>query len=93
MWYRKASDQRNSVAERRLSELYAVGIGVPRDPAKAYFWSAAADRQDQVQYGAGYGSPETQKLAKLLTPAQRRHEVKVLQVWLDAHRVGRGSRP
>jgi TPR repeat protein len=46
--FRHAADQRNPLAEYDLGYCYDAGIGVPRDPAKAYEWyqRAVGDAQD-----------------------------------------------
>ena len=38
LWYRKAADQGNTVAQVHLADLYRDGRGVTRDPAQAVTW-------------------------------------------------------
>ena len=38
-WYRKAALQDYSLGQIELGEMYLLGLGVPYDYEKAYFWS------------------------------------------------------
>lgn len=44
-WLRKAADQGVYPAERRVAEMYAAGLGTPRDPTMARIYTARADEQ------------------------------------------------
>ena len=48
VWYRKAADRGNALAEDRLGTLYAEGHGVPQDKSQAKQWyQKAADQGNQ----------------------------------------------
>ena len=54
-WYLKAAKQGNAGAQYELGEMYARGLGVPRDQTQAVAWySKAADQGHPVaQYNLG----------------------------------------
>jgi TPR repeat protein len=52
LWYQKAADQGNSVAQVHLADLYRDGRGVTRDPAQAVIWyRKAAELGDPAAQG------------------------------------------
>jgi hypothetical protein len=65
LWYRKAADQGNTVAQIHLADLYRDGRGVTRDPAQAAAWyrkaaelgDAAAQGTLGILYSVGMGVP------------------------------------
>ena len=42
-WFRKAAEQGNKDAQRRLITCYANGWGVPMDPGQAAYWREKAN--------------------------------------------------
>jgi hypothetical protein len=55
MWYRKAADQGNALAQSNLGLLYASGHGAPQDYTQAAMWYRKAADQGLVeaQYNLG----------------------------------------
>ena len=70
-WRQKLADQGDVRAKYLLGDMYAKGIGVPQDKAKALYWfrSAADQEYDSAQfmlgdmYAAGDGVPQDKALA------------------------------
>jgi uncharacterized protein len=66
MWFRKAAEQRDSVAEFLLGNQYANGKGVPQDYREAMIWFQRAAEQGHpvaklylgVMYAEGRGVPQ-----------------------------------
>ena len=66
MWFRKAADQGDAVAEFLLGYQYANGIGVPLDYGEAMIWFRKAAEQGHrvaklylgVMYAEGRGVPQ-----------------------------------
>jgi len=45
VWYRKAAEQGDALAQNNLGVMYYNGQGVPKDEQSAYFWSLLASAQ------------------------------------------------
>jgi TPR repeat protein len=66
MWYRKAADQGDAVAQSNLGFMYEKGRGVPQDYAAAVMWyrrgtdqgDAAAQNNLGIMYANGQGVPQ-----------------------------------
>ena len=66
VWYRKAADQGNAVAQNNLGFMYDQGLGVARDYAQAVVWyrkaadqgDAAAQNNLRRMYDHGHGVPQ-----------------------------------
>ena len=66
MWFRKAADQGDAVAEFLLGNQYAFGKGVPRDYSEAMIWFRRAAEQGHgkaklflgIMYAEGRGVPQ-----------------------------------
>ena len=54
MWYRKAAEQANAIAQFNLGSLYQNGHGVQQDYSEAYFWldlaAALSKGKNQEQF-------------------------------------------
>jgi TPR repeat protein len=73
LWFRKAAEQGNAVAQKNLGDLYGIGRGVPQDYITALMWYNLAE-------AAGYIAKNRDLLAKKMNPtdiseAQRRAKV------------------
>ncbi|HSE01501.1 MAG TPA: protein kinase [Burkholderiales bacterium] len=66
----------NTRAQDRLAEMYADGMGVPRNNNQAYIWYSLA-----AQGGSTTASTERDRIAKLLQPAEIRQADSVVQNW------------
>jgi TPR repeat protein len=66
MWFRKAADQGDAVAQYLLGDQYAKGEGAPQDYAEAMIWFRKAAEQGHpvaklylgVMYAEGRGVPQ-----------------------------------
>ena len=73
MWFRKAADQGDAVAEFLLGNQYANGKGVPQDYSEAMIWFQRAVGQGHavaklhlgVMYAEGRGVPQDYVLAHM----------------------------
>jgi TPR repeat protein len=73
MWFRKAADQGDAVAEFLLGHQYANGIGVPQDYGEAMIWFRRAAAQGHtvaklhlgIMYAEGRGVPQDYVLAHM----------------------------
>ena len=70
-YYKKAPEQRDAAAQRKLGDLYFKGMGVPQDYKKAYeYYKKAAEQEDGlaqcnlgIMYEEGYGVQQSYSLA------------------------------
>jgi hypothetical protein len=76
-WIKKAANLGNNQAQNRLSTLYAKGIGVPRDPVRAYTWAVIAARS------SGVGYDEVAALRQTMTPLQVDDAEHRIQHWFS----------
>ena len=65
MWYRKAADQGDTVAQSNLAFMYVKGEGVPKDAAEAYAWYNLASISDDAARN------RRDELENILTPEQK----------------------
>lgn len=71
VWYEKAALQGNATAQCNMGYLYAQGLGVKKDDAKALYWYQKAADQGNAEgqqnlgliYEYGYGVPKNQEQA------------------------------
>jgi TPR repeat protein len=80
-WYRKASDQGNSMAQFSLAGLYLAGRGVPQDFVAAHMWlnlAASLETNGEIQKGF---ADERDELAKEMTPAQIAEAQRLAREW------------
>jgi TPR repeat protein len=47
-WYQRAADLGEAIAQLNLGEMYMLGLGVPRDAARAHLWLTLAARQGRA---------------------------------------------
>jgi hypothetical protein len=80
IWYRKAAEQRDAVAQFEIGKLYGKGEGVARDDKVAYAWFTIA-----WENGEPRAAGARDKTAGQLTPAQISDAKKRAQEWLDEH--------
>ena len=55
MWFRKAADQGHDVAQNKLGDMYAEGLGVTKDARVAMSWyeKAGAQGNADAQHSIG----------------------------------------
>ena len=79
IWFQRAAEQGNALAELHLGVMYAEGRGVPQDYVRAHMWfslSAAQGEQRAVR---------TLEMAeRLMTPAQIAEAQKLARDWKPA---------
>src|SRR5262249_55913234 len=66
MWFRKAAEQGDALAQCTLAEIYDAGRGVPQDHAEALKWHRLAADQDYAD--AQFNLPQTWMLAAASAP-------------------------
>jgi TPR repeat protein len=79
VWWRRAADQGNVVAQHNLGVMYANGRGVPQNYAEAYKWWSLAAAQ-------GYAKAVTNRdrLLGRMTPAQIDEGRQLAAAWRPA---------
>ena len=75
LWAEKASAQNYYLGEHVLSNMYASGVGKPKDPAKAEFWRARYEKDELANDRAEQQAQEAR---------QQRVQAQAQQNW-DAH--------
>jgi len=95
MWYRKAADQGNSLAQYKLAALYVHGAGVKQDYTEAYFWFTLS-RKVEVKPGLldkdikaivhNFSKDrDLEVVVQKLTPEQKATVEKRVMDWLKVH--------
>jgi S1-C subfamily serine protease len=75
-WWHLAAGQASGEAQSRLGHLYENGQGVPKDFVQAHMWFNLAAAQ-----GDGPALESRDRLAKLMTPAQRAEAQRLAREW------------
>ena len=73
VWFRKAADQGQAIAQLILGAMYAEGEGVPKDDQQALYWYRKAADQGQAEaqfnlglmYANGQGVPKDDQQAQV----------------------------
>ena len=87
MWYHKAAEQGDALAQWSLGTLYEYGHGEPQDYAEAYFWLdiAASEKIEGVK------QEDIDKVrdnaASHLTPAELSQVQERARKWFEDHPV------
>ena len=66
LWYRRAAERGEAVAQMNLGDIYAQGRGLDRDPIKALAWFSLAAEQ-----GRRWAAERRDALSATMTAAQR----------------------
>ncbi|HEX9673495.1 MAG TPA: SEL1-like repeat protein, partial [Burkholderiales bacterium] len=66
----------NSRAQNKLAEMYAGGMGVPKNNNQAYIWYSLA-----AQGGSATAPAEREKIARLLQPVEIQQADTVVKNW------------
>ena len=78
LWYRKAADQGNALAQAHLGLIYEHGYGVPRDPVMARMWlNLAVSRAPLLSMAVKLRN----EVAAKMTPAQIAEAERLAEEW------------
>jgi uncharacterized protein len=78
LWYRKAADQGNALAQAHLGLTYEHGYGVPRDPVIARMWlNLAVSRAPSLSSAVKL----RKEVAAKMTPAQVAEAKRLAEEW------------
>lgn len=75
-WYEQAASCGHVIAQLNLGELYGTGVGVERDPVRAYVWLGLA-----AQGGNRWAADYQRRIASEMTPSQRTDAMARLGSW------------
>ena len=84
MWYRKAADQGNAVAQFGLGSLYYGGHGVQQDYSEAYFWQNLAAARSKGKEQERFAKYRDEAAAKLNSTELSNAQQRAAQ-WFAAH--------
>ena len=78
LWYRKAADQGNALAQAHLGLIYEHGYGVPKDPVMACMWlDLALSRAPSLSMAVKLRD----EVAAKMTPAQIAEAARLAEQW------------
>ena len=78
LWYRKAADQGNALAQAHLGLSYEHGYGVPKDPVMACMWlDLAVSRAPSLSMAVKLRD----EVAAKMTPAQIAEAARLAEQW------------
>ena len=78
LWYRKAGDQGNALAQAHLGLMYEHGYGVPKDPVMARMWlNLAVSRAPSLSMAVKLRN----EVAAKMTPAQIAEAERLTEQW------------
>jgi uncharacterized protein len=78
LWYRKAGDQGNALAQANLGLMYEHGYGVPKDPVLARMWlNLAVSRAPSLSMAVKLRN----EVAAKMTPAQIAEAERLAKQW------------
>jgi uncharacterized protein len=78
LWYGKAADQGNALAQAHLGLMYEHGYGVPRDPVMARMWlNLAVSRAPSLSMAVKLRN----EVAAKMTPAQIAEAKRLAEEW------------
>lgn len=66
MWLKKAATAGSHTAERQLGDMFALGLGVPKDLPTAYAWYSIA-----ALHSDGLAKHQRDEIATHMTPAEQ----------------------
>jgi TPR repeat protein len=82
VWWRKAADQGNVLAQVNLGLLYERGRGIPQDYERAHMWfNLAASRAEDAET-LNFAVKNRDALAAKMTPAQIAEAQRMAREWV-----------
>ena len=81
IWFRKAADQGDAVAQNNLGTMYDHGQGVPQDYAQAHMWYNLAASHAEDPATREMAVKNRDELAAKMTPSQIAEAQRLASEW------------
>ncbi|MFC5512579.1 tetratricopeptide repeat protein [Massilia jejuensis] len=87
-WYEQAAEQGHALAQYNLGGMYGSGLGVARDPVRAYMWMLLA-----AEAGDSAANVNKTIVARRLSPSEIGWAIDQSHKWQLSHRALLARRP